>query len=833
MTINRRILGAGTLLAGLAILVAWPQRSEAFVEVPYTLGKVCNDSTNIILIQVEKVDKEKHLIIYKKVEDLKGKHPTDVIRHNIGRAQLMNPREWSVTMAWAEVGKRAVMFHNGGASETCIGLYWYQAYAGGEWWNQSHGEPYLLRSYCGSVDKLVAAVREIQANREVVVPCMEDGDKQKIHMGTMRIQRLKASLKLQDYNPKRDFVGWGGEDFRRISGMPGFTHYSALSRVDPEAQAISAIDFDGDGKPDLCLVGAGRVSLLQNGGDAMNELSLPIPSGARAAVWADYNGSGRPSLLLATPQGPKLFTNLGKNQFRDDSHLLPREAGYDLTSAAWIDYDGDGRPDILLGNGYHGLRLYRNTGPIGSAKEPLKLNKWHYCGPFPNNGGQGFGAAYPPEKEIDLAKNYPGKNNEECVWKAAEFADGSINNLAIFKPENNVDAVVYVYREIDCAAAMDLPCSFGSDDTLTVWLNGQQLIAQNTSRACAPDQALATLKLKEGKNRLLIKVCQGTGEWAFYFAAKDNRPAVVNWGFEDVSAKVGLGSDGIGGNVKGDTLTVCDVNGDGRPDFLYGAGTGMLVLNTPQGFVLSKDSGISYKTGKIGPIFGDFLNSGTPGLFIPQLDGKIKLYKNDGKGHFTDVTAQAGDLAKFSGKAACGAWGDVGNTGHLDLVIGCLRGPNRYYRNKGDGTFEDATDALGLGQKIFNTQGIALVDLNNDGVLDMVFNNEGQESCILLGDPKMVAGKQTPVTVQIAGPMGVMGSRVRVLDKAGKTVAAEDIMGGDSRGGQRAPVARFALKPGTYRVEVRYSSGTVRAKEIVVASAHLRATVDEQTPKAE
>jgi hypothetical protein len=59
---------------------------------------------------------------------------------------------------WAEVGKTAVFFHNGGASETCFGNYWYQAYAGGDWWNFSHGEPSLLRSYAGNVDKLAAAV---------------------------------------------------------------------------------------------------------------------------------------------------------------------------------------------------------------------------------------------------------------------------------------------------------------------------------------------------------------------------------------------------------------------------------------------------------------------------------------------------------------------------------------------------------------------------------------------------------------------------------------------------------------------------------------------------
>ena len=181
--------------------------------------------------------------------------------------------------------------------------------------------------------------------------------------------------------------------------------------------------------------------------------------------------------------------------------------------------------------------------------------------------------------------------------------------------------------------------------------------------------------------------------------------------------------------------------------------------------------------------------------------------------------------------ATCAAWGDVDNDGHLDLVVGCLRGPNRFFRNKGDGTFEDATEAIGLHQRIFNTQAVCLVDLNNDGVLDMVFNNEGQDSCVLLGNPALATGKQTPVTLTVAGTAGIIGSRVRVLDKDGKAVAAQQISGGDGRGGKAAPVARFALKPGTYRVEVRYSSGVVRAKEIVVAAAPLRGVIDDQTPK--
>jgi hypothetical protein len=821
---SRRWICAIIALAGAVCVIP---RSHAYIEAPMSFGAVIAQSSNIVLMRVESVDREKNLIIYRKVKDIKGVHPQELIKHNIGRGGL-RPNEWKPQMDWAEPGRMACFFHNGGASETCIGTWWYQAYGGGDWWNHSHAEPFLLRSYAGPPEKLVALIGQVLEGKEVVVPCMVDGNKEDLHNRKAKIQRLKVSLKLQDYNPKRDFVGWGGEDFRRIGGMPGFTHISALPRVDPEAQAISAADYDGDGKTDLCLVGGGRVVLMQNNGDSLSENFLPGIPGARAAVWADYNGDARPDLLLATPGGPRLFTNLGGG-FRDDSHLLPAAPPTSVTAAAWLDHDADGKPDLLLAHGYQGLRLYRNVGlQAPPAPAAPKFGAWHYLGPLDNTGMRGFDTPHPCETKLDLKAVYEGKDKEKIAWKEAKFADGAVNNLALFKPQHNVNAAVYLYRTIEVASAMELPISLGSDDTLTVWLNGQKVLANNVYRAAAPDQDRVNLQLKAGKNDLLLKVCQGEGEWAFYFQAeKALAPVPKGIAFVDVSTGAGLGPDGAAAGAKSDALTVSDLDGDGRVDFIYGS---QLFLNRKDGkgttFAEVRDAGLKFTPGRISPMLGDFNGDGHPDLFVAQ-KGACLLFQNDGRGRFVDVTAKAGDLRQPLGWATSAAAGDFDNDGKLDIVVGCLKTGNRFFRNNGDGTFADATDKLGLEQKIFNTQAVSLLDLNGDGGLDAIFNNEGQDSVVLLGNPP--AGQCVPLTLQVAGKEGVIGSRATVKSKDGKLIAVHEISGGDGRGGQQAPIARFTLTPGPYKVEVRYSTGVVRGRDITVGDVPQRGVVDDKT----
>src|SRR5262249_45896786 len=142
---------------------------------------------------------------------------------------------------------------------------------------------------------------------------------------------------------------------------------------------------------------------------------------------------------------------------------------------------------------------------------------WYLIGPFDNEDNRGFDTAYPPEKEIDLAKKYPGRDGPDVGWtRFKEFRVGQVVNLARFGRNDNT--TVYLFHEIDAPGEMELPVSLGSDDTLSVWLNGKRLVHENAFRAAAPDQNRATLKLKPGKNQLLVKVGNLGGGFAVYVA---------------------------------------------------------------------------------------------------------------------------------------------------------------------------------------------------------------------------------------------------------------------------------------------------------------------------
>ena len=154
---------------------------------------------------------------------------------------------------------------------------------------------------------------------------------------------------------------------------------------------------------------------------------------------------------------------------------------------------------------------------LAAAAEGPELGAWYYIGPFDNTEGKGFATAYPPEKAIDLSAAYEGKAGRDVRWQVGHrFRDGDVNSLNLFEDNDNI--VVYLYRTITAPEKQDVPVLLGSDDGIKAWLNGEEILANNASRACRLGDESAQLKLSKGENRLLLKVTQGGGPAGFAFA---------------------------------------------------------------------------------------------------------------------------------------------------------------------------------------------------------------------------------------------------------------------------------------------------------------------------
>lgn len=128
-----------------------------------------------------------------------------------------------------------------------------------------------------------------------------------------------------------------------------------------------------------------------------------------------------------------------------------------------------------------------------------------------------------------------------------------------------------------------------------------------------------------------------------------------------------------------------------------------------------------------GAAFFDFDNDGHQDLLLvngsnwperpaPGSRPTLKLYRNDGKGRFQDVTAGAGLGVSLYGMGA--AVGDYDNDGNVDVFVTAV-GRNRLFRNLG-GRFEDVTDRSGLAPDptAWSTCS-TFVDVDNDGDLDL------------------------------------------------------------------------------------------------------------------
>lgn len=207
-------------------------------------------------------------------------------------------------------------------------------------------------------------------------------------------------------------------------------------------------------------------------------------------------------------------------------------------------------------------------------------------------------------------------------------------------------------------------------------------------------------------------------------------------------------------------------------------------------------SGLAAPVYGMGVSAGDFDNDGKPDLYVTAVDGN-HLYRNLGGFRFADVTAQAGVAS--SGFSMSAAWFDFDRDGRLDLIIAryvdwalandkvcSLDGKHKSYctpeaykgqsavlfHNIGTGRFEDVTRKAGLNDPTLKGLGVALLDYNGDGWIDVFVANDTQPN-------RLYENRRDGTFKDVALSAGV------AFDEAGKARAGMGVDAADYDGSGR------------------------------------------------
>jgi hypothetical protein len=297
--------------------------------------------------------------------------------------------------------------------------------------------------------------------------------------------------------------------------------------------------------------------------------------------------------------------------------------------------------------------------------------------------------------------------------------------------------------------------------------------------------------------------------------------------FTDVTAASGITFRHFNGatgekllpETMGGGVSFFDFDADGDQDLLFPNGTDWPWAKTPrqpkatpalyrnngQGQFedVTSGSGLDISFPGMSAAVGDFDNDGHPDVFFTGVGGN-RLFRNAGQGKFIDVTANAGVGGKAGDWSTCAAFFDLDNDGDLDLFVGNyvkwtkeidlevgykLVGVGRAYgqpmnfegtfpylfRNEGGGKFADISQASGVrlankdtGVPACKSLGVAPVDLNRDGLMDLVVANDTTPNTVFTNagggvfkEIGGVSGIAFDANGQTRGAMGIDTARYR------------------------------------------------------------------------
>jgi len=454
--------------------------------------------------------------------------------------------------------------------------------------------------------------------------------------------------------------------FQEVSRSAGiqFAHQGPtldhkLDHVMPEVAsmgaAVSIVDFDRDGWPDIYVTNSGEGSknaLYRNLGngtfkDVAEELGIadvnqPGTGVSMGAVWGDYDNDGYEDLLLYKWGRPELFHNDHGHGFTRVTEQAGLPAWVNANTAIWLDYDGDGLLDLFIA-GYYSEDL--DLWHLKSTK--MMPESFEYA----KNGGRKYLLHNLGNGKFEDVTEKMGINNRRWTLAAAAADLRGTGRPDLFLANDYGVSDLYFndgkrFREVGEQTGIGhspksgMSASFGD-----IFNRGSYTVyVSNISE----DGVLI-----QGNNLWVPKEGTGGDSLQYENLARDLGVELGGWSF--------------GGQFG-------DLNNDGTLDLFLTNGYISLDRKKNYWYDFSKVAGGN------SAIISDAKN--WPPIAGRSLGGyqHKKLWINDGAGKFVEVAQAVGITDTYDGRAV--ALADLWHRGVLDLVVANQKGPLLIYKNE-------------------------------------------------------------------------------------------------------------------------------------------------------
>jgi signal transduction histidine kinase len=200
---------------------------------------------------------------------------------------------------------------------------------------------------------------------------------------------------------------------------------------------------------------------------------------------------------------------------------------------------------------------------------------------------------------------------------------------------------------------------------------------------------------------------------------------------KSVDDEYGISINDFNGDGKYDIMAVCIF----EPDRLY-INYGYIFRDEAQRRNLNPTFFSEFNSNPsldLGVASGDIDNDSDMDLFITSLNGKNRLFVNDGNGFFRDFSNQAGIEGGEDERTSSALFADFDNDGNLDLFVVNENSTNRLYLNNGAGYFREVTKETGL-ETVHGSVSAIASDIDSDNDIDIFICNWASYNLLYLNN---------------------------------------------------------------------------------------------------